>query len=87
MSDKLKITLLQMDIVWGNSEANAKAAEEAISANGGSDVYVLPEMWSTGFLTSPASQEIPTEDGSLAAHYENTVLITDGEPELLTLTL
>ena len=25
-------------------------------------------------------------DGSLAAHYENTVLITDGEPELLTLT-
>ena len=23
-------------------------------------------------------------DGSLAAHYENTILITDGEPELLT---
>ncbi len=26
-----------------------------------------------------------TVDGSLAAHYENTVVITDGEPELLTL--
>ena len=26
-----------------------------------------------------------TIDGSLAAHYENTVVITDGEPELLTL--
>ena len=26
-----------------------------------------------------------TEDGSLAAHYENTILITDGEPEILTL--
>ncbi len=26
-----------------------------------------------------------TKDGSNAAHYENTVLITDGEPELLTL--
>ena len=25
-----------------------------------------------------------TVDGSLAAHYENTLLITDGEPELLT---
>ena len=25
-----------------------------------------------------------TRDGSNAAHYENTVLITDGEPELLT---
>lgn len=28
---------------------------------------------------------VVTEDGSLAAHYENTVLITDGEPEILTL--
>ena len=27
-----------------------------------------------------------TEDGSLSAHYENTILITDGEPEILTLT-
>ena len=25
-----------------------------------------------------------TCDGKLAAHYENTVLITDGEPEILT---
>ena len=28
---------------------------------------------------------VVTEDGSLAAHYENTVLITEGEPEILTL--
>ncbi len=28
---------------------------------------------------------VVTKDGSLAAHYENTVLITDGEPEILTL--
>ena len=27
-----------------------------------------------------------TADGKLAAHYENTVLITDGEPEILTVT-
>ena len=27
---------------------------------------------------------VVTEDGSLAAHYENTILITDGEPEILT---
>jgi methionyl aminopeptidase len=25
-----------------------------------------------------------TADGSLSAHYENTILITDGEPEILT---
>lgn len=24
--------------------------------------------------------------GSLSAHYENTILITDGEPEIFTLT-
>ena len=28
---------------------------------------------------------IITEDGSLAAHYENTILITENEPELLTI--
>ena len=29
---------------------------------------------------------VVTDDGSLAAHYENTILITDGEPEILSLT-
>ena len=29
---------------------------------------------------------VVTEDGSLAAHYENTILITEGEPEILTLS-
>ena len=29
---------------------------------------------------------VVTEDESVSAHYENTVLITDGEPELFTLT-
>ena len=28
---------------------------------------------------------VVTSDGSLSAHYENTVLITEGEPKLLTL--
>lgn len=29
---------------------------------------------------------VVTQDGSLSAHYENTILITEGEPEILTLT-
>ncbi len=29
---------------------------------------------------------VVTKDGSLAAHYENTILITEGDPEILTLT-
>lgn len=47
------ITLLQQDIVWGDPEANQKAAEGAILSAAKSDLYVLPEMWSTGFATDP----------------------------------
>ncbi len=28
---------------------------------------------------------VVTKDGSLSAHYENTILVTDGEPEILTI--
>ena len=28
---------------------------------------------------------VVTDDGSLSAHYENTILITKGEPEILSL--
>ena len=37
------------------------------------EVRVLKDRWTT-----------VTADGKLSAHYENTVLITDGEPEILT---
>ena len=39
--------------------------------------------WSVEWLSDDWT--VVTEDGSLSAHYENTVLITDGEPEILTL--
>ena len=42
---------------------------------GSYDVRVLKDRWTT-----------VTADGKLSAHYENTVLITDGEPEILTVT-
>lgn len=38
------------------------------------DILVLDDGWT-----------IITEDGSLAAHYENTILITEKEPEILTI--
>lgn len=49
------------------------AIEPMITA-GRYDVEFLDDDWT-----------VVTEDGSLAAHYENTVLITEGEPEILTL--
>lgn len=48
------------------------AVEPMVNA-GSWEVRVLKDNWTT-----------VTVDGSLAAHYENTILITDGEPELLT---
>lgn len=38
------------------------------------NVRILDDNWTT-----------VTEDGKLSAHYENTVAITDGEPEILTM--
>ena len=49
------------------------AIEPMINA-GSWDIRILDDDWT-----------VVTRDGSLSAHYENTVLITDGEPEILTM--
>ena len=48
-------------------------AVEPMVCMGDWKVKVLKDKWTT-----------VSADGSLTAHYENTILITDGEPELLT---
>ena len=49
----MKVTILQRDIEWANPTLNVQRAEEAIDRNAGADLYVLPEMFSTGFCTQP----------------------------------
>jgi len=49
-------------------------AIEPMICEGGYEVKTLSNRWT-----------VVTTDGKLSAHYENTVVITDGEPELLTL--
>lgn len=49
------------------------AVEPMVNA-GTFDVRVLDNEWT-----------VVTADGKLSAHYENTILITDGEPEILTM--
>ena len=49
----MKITLLQTDIRWASPEENIRRAEEMIDRSGHADLYVLPEMWATGFATEP----------------------------------
>ncbi len=50
-------------------------AVEPMVCAGHWEVRVLQDKWTT-----------VTADGSLAAHYENSILVTDGEPEILTVT-
>ncbi len=47
---------------------------EPMICAGDYEVRILDDKWT-----------VVTADGSLAAHYENTILITDGEPEILTI--
>lgn len=49
------------------------AIEPMVNA-GRYDVYWMDDDWT-----------VVTEDGSLSAHYENTILITDGEPIIMTM--
>lgn len=49
----MKVTVLQMNIIWAEPEENVRRADEAIGRNPGSDIYILPEMFSTGFCTHP----------------------------------
>lgn len=57
----MRITLLQTDITWASPEANRENVGGLLASNAGSDLYVLPEMWSTGFATSP--EGIIEQDG------------------------
>ena len=56
-------------------KAGMTLAIEPMITAGGHEVDWLDDDWT-----------VVTRDGSLAAHYENTVLITEGEPKLLSLS-
>jgi len=50
----LTVTTIQSNIFWENKEANLKMFEEKIaSTNEQTEVIVLPEMFSTGFVQEP----------------------------------
>jgi methionyl aminopeptidase len=54
-------------------EAGMCFAIEPMFTVGGDDVAMLRDGWT-----------VVTADGSLAAHFENTIAVTDGDPQVLT---
>ena len=49
----MKVTVIQLNIEWGNPQKNIERVELLMQQAPDSDLYVLPEMWSTGFATEP----------------------------------
>ena len=49
----MKINLIQTDIQWANPEANRNHAADMMRGMEKADLYILPEMFSTGFATQP----------------------------------
>ena len=62
----MKLTILQRDIVWADPAENVRRAEEAINRNPRADLYVLPEMFSTGFCTQPEGIAEPVENQTVS---------------------
>lgn len=54
-------------------KAGMTLAIEPMVNEGRYDVFCMDDNWT-----------VVTEDGTLSSHYENTILITSGEPEILT---
>ncbi|MDE0978868.1 MAG: nitrilase family protein [Flavobacteriales bacterium] len=57
---ELKIALLQLELVWENSDANIAAIDTLMGDpqlnSDAYDLLVLPEMWATGFTMNPLQQ-------------------------------
>ena len=58
----MKVNALQHDIVWGGPAENRRRLAGLIAAQPGADLYVLPEMWSTGFAIEP--ETLAEKDGA-----------------------
>jgi predicted amidohydrolase len=51
----MKVGIVQTDIVWCDKAANIAQLEALIATAEAADLYVLPEMWSTGFVIEAQS--------------------------------
>ncbi|CAH9051668.1 Omega-amidase YafV [Pseudoalteromonas holothuriae] len=66
MSEKLKLSMLQLDLVWQDAAANRAAIEQQLETVSGRDLIVLPEMFSTGFDMKPAGIAEGTDGETVA---------------------
>lgn len=78
---KMKITVIQQDIAWKDVDENISRIEKLVAAAERSDLYLFPEMCSTGFCMQP--QGVAEEVGGatvqavrkLAAEYDAAMVL------------
>lgn len=61
----MKVVILQTDICWANPKENRTRAEKMLDGYGEVDLFVLPEMFSTGFCTQPQGIAEPENSETL----------------------
>ena len=71
----MKVTAIPMDIVWANPEKNIEQAQQLIQHAEVSDLYVLPEMWATGFVMEPLGIAEEENDSKALAWMRDFALI------------
>ena len=59
------VTFYQQDIVWGDADANRHRVEEALASAPKSDIFVVPETFTTGFGDHMAALAEPQEGPTL----------------------
>ena len=77
----MKITVIQQEIIWKNVAANIGALEKLVADAERSDLYLFPEMCSTGFCMQPreVAEEVEGETVQamkrLAAEYDAAMVV------------
>ena len=72
----MKVTILQLNIEWGRPLENIHRAERLMQLVPNSDLYVLPEMWATGFATEPVGIA-ELEEHSIALQWVRSTATTN----------
>ena len=60
----MKVTIFQTNVRWAQPDENVENVQHLLDENMGADLYVLPEMWATGFATTP--HDIAEQENSVA---------------------
>ncbi|MCU5771529.1 amidohydrolase [Erwiniaceae bacterium BAC15a-03b] len=82
----LKLTVLQQPLVWMDNEANLRHFDALLAEIRGSDVIVLPEMFTTGFAMEAAQSSLPQAQVIewLHAHAKATNALVGGSAAIQT---